>query len=55
VNDTSKPVRVVLPTLGLDSGALAPGGTYVWTPANPQAVGYYLDSAPRYWGKIQVD
>jgi hypothetical protein len=54
-NETGSPVSIVFFISNIDSGPIAPGASWQWTPPNPESVGYHLGSDASKTGHIQVE
>jgi hypothetical protein len=54
-NETSGTVSVVLDISKVNSGPIAPGATWQWTPPNPESITFHFGDAPNTRGHIQVE
>lgn len=54
-NETGSPISIVFFIYKIDSGPIAPGASWQWSPPNPQSVGYHLGSDANKAGHIQVE
>lgn len=53
-NLTSKPESVAFDHQQVDSGPIAPGGAFTWTPAHPESITYHSGLDPSLTGALQV-
>ncbi len=54
-NETTAAVSVIFNISKVNSGRIAPGATWQWTPPNPESVIYHLGTDPKQSGQIQVE
>lgn len=54
-NLSGKPADIVFDVSGLDSGVIAPGATWTWSPQNVESVAYHSKSDANVAGGIQVN
>lgn len=54
-NETAGAFTVIFDISKKSSGPIAPGGTWQWTPPNPESVIYHLVENPKESGQIQIE
>jgi hypothetical protein len=54
-NETGADISIVFWIGKIDSGPIAPGASWAWTPPNPESVGYHLGAGPSWAGQLQIE
>lgn len=54
-NVTAAPLTVIFDHQPISSGSIPPGGSWTWTPLNPESVTFHVGGDSARQGKIQIE